>query len=523
VEKLLLIAHCFQLIAVLGEVMSNPVMLIILDGFGLAPAGPGNAVYLANTPNFDTYWKNYPHTQLEASGLAVGLPEGQMGNSEVGHMNIGAGRVVMQSLTYIQRVIDLGTFSKNPVLSKLYDSAKGHALHLMGLVSRGGVHSDLPHLFALLEMAKEKKVSPVYVHVFTDGRDTAPDSGLGYVAELEQKISELNHDIKIASVIGRYYAMDRDKRWDRVKQAYDAVICGISPLTASSATEAVQAAYARGETDEFIKATVITEDSKPVAQINDGDAVMFFNFRADRARQLTYALLGDSSWTHFERCKVPKIHYASLMEYDETLGQPFAFALPELTRPLAQVISEAGLRQYHTAETEKYPHVTYFFNAAIEEPFKGEDRAMTPSPKEVPTYDLKPQMSEPELTEATLKRIKEHDDDFLLLNFANPDMVGHTGVLQAADEGLGKLVKAIRAKGGTVVVIADHGNAETMLTEDGKPHTQHTTNPVPCIIVGDKDFKLRDGGVLGDVAPTLLELLGLNQPEEMTGKSLIER
>jgi 2,3-bisphosphoglycerate-independent phosphoglycerate mutase len=505
-------------------------MLIILDGFGLAPAGPGNAVTLANTPNFDKYWSEYPHTQLEASGLAVGLPKGQMGNSEVGHMNIGAGRVVMQSLTYIQRIIDLGTFSQNPVISKLYDGAKGHALHVMGLVSRGGVHSDLPHLFALLETAKEKNIAPIYVHVFTDGRDSPPDSGLGYVQELQDKITELNHDIKIATVTGRYFAMDRDKRWERVKEAYDAVVCGVAPYAVPSAVEAVRAAYARGETDEFIRATVITENGKPVATMDDGDAVLFFNFRADRARQLTYALLGDSSWINFERCKVPKIHYASMMEYDEELGQPFAFALPELTHPLAQVISEAGLKQYHTAETEKYPHVTYFFNAAIEEPFKGEERSMTPSPKEVATYDLKPQMSEPELTETTLKRIKEHDDDFLLLNFANPDMVGHTGVLEAAikaceaaDDGLGKLVDAIRAKHGTVMVIADHGNAEVMITEDGKPHTQHTTNPVPCIIIGEKkDFKLRDGGVLGDVAPTLLELLGLPQPKEMTGKSLIQ-
>ncbi len=506
-------------------------MLIILDGFGIAPEGPGNAVALANTPNFDTYWAEYPHTQLEASGLAVGLPKGQMGNSEVGHMNIGSGRVVMQSLTYIQRIIDLGTFSQNPVLIKLYDAAKGQALHLMGLVSRGGVHSDLPHLFALLEMAKERNIAPVYIHVFTDGRDTAPDSGLGYMQELKDKIAELKHDIKIATVTGRYYAMDRDKRWERVKQAYDAVVCGQAEFAASSGTEAIKAAYSRGETDEFIKATVITENGKPVATMNDGNAVMFFNFRADRARQLTYALLGDRGYQDFQRCKVVKVNYASLMEYDAELNKPFAFALPELTHPLAQVISDAGLKQYHTAETEKYPHVTYFFNAAIEEPFKGEERAMTPSPKDVPTYDLKPQMSEPELTKATLKRIREHDDDFLLLNFANPDMVGHTGVLQAAikaceaaDEGLGKLVDAIRAKGGTVMVIADHGNAEVMIDENGKPHTQHTTNPVPCLIIGEnKNFKLREGGVLGDVAPTLLELLALPQPQEMTGKSLIEK
>ncbi len=508
--------------------MSKPVMLLILDGFGLAPAGPGNAVTLANTPNFDTYWTQYPHTQLIASGLAVGLPKGQMGNSEVGHMNIGAGRVVMQSLTYIQSQIDSDEFYKNAVLNTLFDKAKGRALHLMGLVSRGGVHSDLEHLFALLELAKAKDIDPVYIHVFTDGRDTAPDSALGYIDELQHKIDELQHDIHIASVTGRYYAMDRDKRWERVKQAYDAVVCGKAEFTAPSGLEAIKAAYARGESDEFIKATVIIEHDKTV-QINDDDAICFFNFRADRARQLTYALVGNQDWKDFERCKTPRIHYASLMEYDSALKLPFAFELPALTRPLAQVISEAGLKQYHTAETEKYPHVTYFFNATIEEAFKGEDRAMIPSPKEVATYDLKPQMSQPELTLATLKRIQEHDDDFLLLNFANPDMVGHTGVLEATikaceatDAGLGQLVNAIRAKGGTVVVIADHGNAEVMLDENGKPHTQHTTNPVPCIIIGDnKNLSLREGGALADVAPTLLELLDIIQPREMTGKSLI--
>jgi 2,3-bisphosphoglycerate-independent phosphoglycerate mutase len=507
--------------------MSKPTMLIILDGFGLAPDGPGNAVALANTPNFDKYWADYPHTKLEASGMAVGLPKGQMGNSEVGHMNIGAGRVVMQSLTYIQSQINSGEFYKNPVLNETFDKAKGRALHLMGLVSRGGVHSDLEHLLALLELSKRKDIDPVYIHAFTDGRDTAPDSALGYIDELQHRIDELQHDIHIASVTGRYYAMDRDQRWERVKQAYDAVVCGQAEFSATSGLEAIRAAYARGETDEFIKATVITEHGKTV-QINDGDAVVFFNFRADRARQLTYALLGDSNWKAFERCKTPRVHYASLMEYDAALGLPFAFELPALTKPLAQVISEAGLKQYHTAETEN-PHVTYFFNATIEEPFAGETRDMTPSPKEVATYDLKPQMSQPELTEATLKRIQNNDDDFLLLNFANPDMVGHTGVLEAAikaceaaDVGLGQLVEAIRAKGGTVMVIADHGNAEVMIDENGKPHTQHTTNPVPCIIISDnKNLTLREDGVLGDVAPTLLELMGLAKPREMTGKSLI--
>lgn len=511
--------------------MTKPVMLVILDGFGLAPEGPGNAVKLAKTPNFDNYWQNYPHTQIEASGLAVGLPAGQMGNSEVGHLNIGAGRVVMQSLTYIQSQIDSGEFFENKVLNDSYAAAQGHAIHLMGLVSRGGVHSDLNHLFALLELARRKNTGPVFVHVFTDGRDTAPDSGLGYVRELQEKIDELQHDIHIATVSGRYYAMDRDRRWERVKLAYDAVVCGEAQYSAKTALEAIQQAYDRGETDEFIKpTTLVADDGQPLGQIGDGDGVVFFNFRADRARQLSYALLGDESWQSFERCKVVKnLNYVSLMQYDEKLKQLFTLSVPEIKKCLAQVLSEHGKIQYHTAETEKYPHVTYFFNAKIETPFAGESRKLVPSPK-VATYDLKPEMSAPELTEATLERIQEADDDFILINYANPDMVGHTGVIaaaikacEAADQGLGKIVEAMRAKGGTVVIIADHGNSEQMLQPDGSPHTAHTTNPVPFIIVGDdKNLKLRSGGVLGDVAPSLLKFLELPQPPEMTGCSLIE-
>ena len=508
--------------------MPTPVALIILDGFGLAPKGPGNAVDLANTPNFDTYWANYPHTQLQASGSAVGLPEGQMGNSEVGHMNIGAGRVVMQSLSYIQHQIDTGSFFNNDVLNNAFDNAQ-NAVHLMGLVSDGGVHSDIKHLFALLELAKQKG-KPTFVHVFTDGRDTAPDSALGFVQALERKMTELGHGA-IASVSGRYFAMDRDNRWDRVKQAYDTVVCGQAEFSALSAEQAVRDAHARGETDEFVKPTVIVDANElPVGTIHDGDSVVFFNFRADRARQLTYALLGDSTWQAFERCKIVNVHYASLMEYDRELNTPYAFALPEIKECLAEVISEAGLPQYHTAETEKYPHVTFFFNAEREEPFKGEERKIVPSPQDVPTYDYKPEMSAAELTQATLKRLNEHDDAFILLNFANPDMVGHTGVIEAAikaceaaDKGLGALVNAVLAKDGAVIVIADHGNAEKMLTEDGKPHTAHTTNPVPCILISKQQgLKLRDGGVLGDVAPTVLQLIGLKQPDAMTGTSLIQ-
>ena len=506
--------------------MSQPVMLVILDGFGLAPESEGNAVARANTPNFDRYWQECPHTELQASGEAVGLPKGQMGNSEVGHMNLGAGRVVMQSLTYIQKLIDNGEFFENTVLSEAY--AQGNALHLMGLVSDGGVHSDMGHLYGLLELAKRKEVAPVYVHVFTDGRDTAPDSALGFVEKLQGKIDSLGHDIHIATVSGRYFAMDRDNRWDRVKKAYDAMLCGEAEYTAESAREAVQSAYDRDETDEFIKPTVITSDGEPIAQMSDGDAVVFFNFRADRARQMTYALLGDETWDKFERCKVADIHYTSMMEYDQELDAPFAFALPELTLPLAEVLSKAGKTQYHTAETEKYPHVTYFFDAKVETPFEGETRDIVPSPQ-VATYDLQPEMSAPKLTEETVKRIREYGDNFILINFANPDMVGHTGDIEAAikaceasDEGLGKIVDAFTGEGGAVIVIADHGNAEKMLTEDGSPHTAHTTNPVPCVLIGsEREVTLRSGGVLGDVAPTILALMELDKPEEMTGESLI--
>lgn len=506
--------------------MPNPVMLMILDGFGLAPAGPGNAVALAHTPNFDRLWATSAHTELSASGRAVGLPEGQMGNSEVGHLNLGAGRVVPQSLSYIQNQIDDGTLFENPVLNAVYDAAakSGGALHLLGLVSDGGVHSDLRHLFALLELARRKGSTPVYVHVFTDGRDTAPRSGLGFVRALQTEIDRLGHEIRIASVSGRYYAMDRDNRWERVQRAYEAVVCARSEVTSSSAVEAVENAYARGETDEFIAPTLVAGG----AEIGDGDGVLFFNFRADRARQLTYALLGDSSWGHFVRCRVPRVHYASLMEYDSKLNAPYALALPELRHCLAEVLSSAGKTQYHTAETEKYPHVTYFFDAKIEVPFPGEARQLVASPQ-VATYDLQPEMSAPELTELTLKRLREHDDDFILINFANPDMVGHTGVLTAAikacetvDVSLGLLHEAVAQKGGVLIVIADHGNAETMIAEDGGPHTAHTTNPVPCIVTGAGDVVLRSGGVLGDVAPTILELLGVAAPPEMTGRSLLK-
>jgi 2,3-bisphosphoglycerate-independent phosphoglycerate mutase len=511
--------------------MTRPVVLCVLDGFGLAEAGPGNAVALARTPVFDRLWERGPRTTLEASGTAVGLPDGQMGNSEVGHLNLGAGRVVMQSLTYVQSTIDDGSLFENEALVRACEVARaGAALHLLGLVSRGGVHSDLPHLLALLELARRQELRRVYLHAFTDGRDTAPDSGRGYLREVTDWIDLNESPARVASVTGRYWAMDRDNRWDRTRRAFEAIVCGRSEHRAGSADAAVAAAYERGETDEFIAPTVVVPEGAEPVTISDGDAVLFFNFRADRARQLTYALLGGSDWDRFERCRAPRVRFTSLMRYDRDLDAPFALAVPPLETPLGAVIADASLPQYRTAETEKYPHVTYFFNAAVETPYAAEERHLVPSPK-VATYDQQPEMSAPELTEATVARLESHDDAFVLINYANPDMVGHTGVLKAAieacevvDAGLGRIVEAALARGGCVLVVADHGNAEVMIDHDGGPHTAHTTNPVPCLLVGGPEgVRLRDGGVLGDVAPTVLELLGLEQPAVMTGRSLLQR
>lgn len=519
--------------------MIQPVVLIILDGFGMAPAGPGNAVRLADTPSFDAAWRSSPHTELIASGTQVGLPAGQMGNSEVGHMNLGAGRVVRQSLTHLQALIDDGTFFSNQVLiDTLAAPSQGGTVHLLGLVSGGGVHSDLAHLVALLEMARRQGVERVRVHVFSDGRDTPPDSALGYVATLEAALDDLRAtgcDAAIATVTGRYFAMDRDRRWSRTQKAFDAIVCGRAEHHAPTAAAAIEAAYERGESDEFIEPTVITAagGTEPNGRIVDGDAVIFFNFRADRARQLTYALLGGDDWREFERCAKPGVQFASLMEYDRDWNAPFAFELPAITDTLPEVIAAAGLRQYHTAETEKYAHVTYFFNAQREVAYPGEERVMVASPP-VATYDLQPEMSAPELTERTAERIRSGNDAFVLVNYANPDMVGHTGVLQAAisaceaaDRGLGALLAATKERGGVALIVADHGNAEQMLEPDGSPHTAHTTNPVPFVLVSDaaelKGARLRSGGKLADVAPTVLELLEIPQPTKMTGSSLLER
>ncbi len=510
-----------------------PIALIILDGFGLAPPSSTNAVSTASTPVFDRLWQHGPKTTLEASGRKVGLPEGQMGNSEVGHLNLGAGRVVLQSLTYLDDQIERGTFFQNEVLlNVMRATGESNSLHVMGLASRGGVHSELSHLFALLKMAQDHKVGPVYLHLFTDGRDVPPDSGKGFVAEICEYLKASGNSASVASVSGRYFAMDRDRRWDRVARAYEAVVDGLSEHTAVSAMEAVETAYGRGETDEFIAPTVIVDErGEPLGPITDRDSVIFFNFRADRGRELTYALMGDANWSEFERSRrVEGLKYCSLTEYDAAWNLPFAFAVPVVEQPLAEVLSQAGLKQFHTAETEKYPHVTYFFNAKREEPYPGETRVLIPSPK-VATYDLKPEMSAAELTQSTVRRIDEGEDDFVLINFANPDMVGHTGVLSAAiaaceatDRGLGEIVEALERRGGCYLVVADHGNAEQMVDEFGEPHTAHTTNPVPLVLGGTHSaVGLAEGGILGDVAPTILDLMGLEKPACMTGRSLLQR
>jgi len=505
--------------------------LIVLDGWGIAPPSVGNAVYLANTPIFDRIWDTYPHTKLEASGRAVGLPLGQIGNSEVGHLNLGAGRIVPQKQTYITAMIESGAFLQNEVLRNAFAvMEQGTTLHLMGLVSDGGVHSDWDHLMALLEMSQQYATPKVALHIFTDGRDVGPTTGLNLMVQLETKVAALR-GVKLASVSGRYYAMDRDNRWERVEKAYNAVVCGTADYYATSAVAAVQAAYLRGETDEFIKPTVIIDvNKKPIAPIYDGDGIFWFNFRADRTRQLSYALL-NADFLGFTRCRVLNtVSYASMMHYANDIVRPFAFALPPLSNVLAEVLAGLGKTQYHTAETEKYPHVTFFFNAQREEPYPGEERHLVPSPK-VATYDLQPEMSEPKLAAATVRRIRSANDDFILVNFANPDMVGHTGVraaaiaaCEAADEGLGMILKALHEKGGRAIVVADHGNAEVMLDANGGPHTAHTTNLVPCILVDDNyQGTLRGGGKLGDVAPTILDLMGIPKPAEMTGDSLLQR
>lgn len=507
----------------------RPLMLMILDGWGYREAKEGNAILAARTPNLDRLTEEYPWCLLEASGEAVGLPEGQMGNSEVGHLNIGAGRIVYQDLTRINLSIKKGDFFKNTAFLNAISNVKANYsnLHLMGLVSYGGVHSYMTHLYSLIKLAQEKGIKNVYIHVFLDGRDVPPKAALKDVKELDAFCKE-SGSAKIATVSGRYYAMDRDKRWDRTKLAYDALTRGIAPYTAPDAETAVSEAYERGETDEFVKPTVITDSKgKPEAIIRDSDSVIFFNFRPDRARQLTWAFV-NKVFEGFTREKRPKVHYVCMAQYDETLDLPIAFPPEELKNVLGEVLSEQGLTQLRIAETEKYAHVTFFLNGGQEKCYEGEDRCLIPSPK-IATYDLKPEMSAYEVTDEVIKRIRSGKYDVIFLNFANMDMVGHTGILEAAvkavetvDSCVGRIITALKEAEGVALVTADHGNAEQMENPvTGEPYTAHTLNPVKCIYAGNNEVKALKNGKLCDLAPTLLELLKLRKPEEMKGESLI--
>ena len=513
--------------------MAAPITaLIILDGFGHRDAVAYNAIRTDGAVHFKKLWENYPHTYIQASGLDVGLPAGQMGNSEVGHLNIGAGRIVYQELTRITKSIDDGDFFRNPAFLKAMDNCKqkNSALHLMGLCSDGGVHSHLEHLYALVRMAKEQGLSKVYIHCFMDGRDTPPRSGEGYIRQLEEKLNEIGAG-EIATVSGRYYAMDRDNRFERVERAYAALVYG-EGFTAESGHEAMEKSYARGDSDEFVQPTVILKNGKPVATVQPDDSIIFFNFRPDRARELTRAFLF-ADFDGFERKKgFFPLTYVSMTQYDKTFEDKLSVAFkPEtLQNTLGQYLAKLHKTQLRIAETEKYAHVTFFFNGGVEAPNPLEDRCLIPSPK-VTTYDLKPEMSAYEVTEEAVKRIDSGKYDVMILNFANPDMVGHTGVMEAAvkavhavDVCLEKVVDAILRQGGRCIITADHGNCEYMWDEkQNAPFTAHTTNPVPCVLVDDtrKNMKLRSDGRLGDLSPTLLDLMGVEKPAEMTGNTLI--
>ena len=503
-------------------------MLMILDGFGDNKNKDGNAIKLAKTPNIDKLMKKYPNTDIFTSGLHVGLPEGQMGNSEVGHTNIGAGRIVYQELTRITKAIEDGDFFSNPEFIAAIENCKKHnsKLHILGLVSDGGVHSHNRHLYGLLEMAKRRDFEDVYVHCFLDGRDTPPASAETYVAELQEKMKEKGVG-KIASLSGRFYAMDRDKRWQRVQKCYDALVNGEGEK-AGDPIKAIEDSYQKEVFDEFVVPTVICNGNEPVAKIEENDSVIFFNFRPDRAREITRAIV-DPEFDGFETKKM-NLYYVCFTSYDETMPNVhIAFKKEPLKNTFGEVVSEAGLTQLRIAETEKYAHVTFFFNGGEEKQYPGEDRILVPSPK-VETYDMKPEMSAYEVTDKVCEALENDKYDVVILNFANTDMVGHTGSLQAAikaveavDECVGKIVKIIEDKKGNLLITADHGNAEQMIDyKTGEPHTAHTTNPVPIILVTDnKEYKLKENGKLADLAPTMLDLMGINKPEEMTGESLL--
>ncbi len=508
----------------------KPVVLMILDGYGLNDKTEGNAVAQAKTPVMDKLMKEYPFVKGNASGMAVGLPDGQMGNSEVGHINMGAGRIVYQELTRITKEIMDGTFFENPALMKAVENCKKNnsALHLMGLLSDGGVHSHNTHLYGLLELAKRNGLEKVYVHCFLDGRDTPPASGKDFVEQLVKEMEKIGVG-EVASVSGRYYAMDRDNNYDRVKLAYDALTKG-EGLTAACGICAVGQSYEKNETDEFVKPTVVTKEGKPVATVSDGDSVVFFNFRPDRAREITRCFC-DDDFKGFDRGARKNITFVCFSDYDPTIpNKDVAFHKVAVTNTFGEFLAANGLKQARIAETEKYAHVTFFFNAGVEEPNEGEDRVLVNSPKDVATYDLKPQMSAYEVCDKLTAAIKSNEYDVIVINFANPDMVGHTGVQEAAikaveavDECVGKAVEALKEVDGTMFICADHGNAEQLIDyETGEPFTAHTTNPVPFILVNyDSAYTLKEDGCLADIIPTLIEIMGMEQPKEMTGKSLL--
>jgi 2,3-bisphosphoglycerate-independent phosphoglycerate mutase len=503
-------------------------VLVVLDGFGERAEKDGNAIRLARTPAFEALYREFPHTLINTSGLAVGLPEGQMGNSEVGHMNMGSGRIVYQELTRINKSIHDGDFFTNAALVDAIDKAKanGKALHLLGLTSPGGVHSSLEHAYAIVELAKRHGLTKVYWHAFLDGRDTPPKSASSYLRQVEHRLSKIGVG-RIATVVGRYYAMDRDNRWDRVQLAYN-LLTRAAGEVAQESSAAVEKRYAQGETDEFIKPIVID----PAGVISDGDAVVFFNFRADRAREMTRALTAESFDAFDRGPRIKLAAYVCLTQYDASFPLAVAFPPQSLKMILGEYLANLGLAQFRTAETEKYAHVTFFFNGGREEPFPREERRLVPSPKDVATYDLKPAMSAEDVADGVCRAIDSEQYAFLLVNFANPDMVGHTGVLPAAisavdtiDHCIGRIINSARAHDTAVVITADHGNCETMVDENGHPHTAHTTNPVPFIVMDErqKGKALLSDGRLCDVAPTVLALMGLEQPQEMEGHSLLSR
>jgi 2,3-bisphosphoglycerate-independent phosphoglycerate mutase len=506
--------------------MLKPLVLTILDGWGYSPATEGNAIALARKPTYDALLRQFPNTLIHTSGPYVGLPEGQMGNSEVGHMNMGAGRILYMDVTRIDLLIASGEFFHNPALLGAMQKARGHRLHLLGLCSDGGVHALLTHLFALLEMAKRHGLEHVFVHCFMDGRDTPPESGLGYIAQLEHKTRELGLG-KITSIAGRYYAMDRDKRWDRIERAFGAMVLGAGAKFESPA-EAVRASYARGITDEFIEPiTIVDHRNEPVGLVRDDDSLIMYNFRADRAREITRAFTDPLLETP-SRSLVPKnLTYTMMTQYDKTFPLPFVLPPEHPDNILADVMERANWKNLRVAETEKYAHVTYFFNGGNEKPYRGEERELIPSPK-VATYDLKPEMSAAGITEKVVKAIEQGSFDVIVMNYANADMVGHSGKLaptiracETVDAGLGEIYKALRQRGGSWLITADHGNAETIIDPvTHGPHTYHTTNPVPFIFVTDDRIHLRAGGALQDVAPTILGILGIDKPEQMKGQDL---